>query len=69
MDMDNLIATIDSEIAVLKEVRGLLTGNSTGIHRATNHPKKRTLSAEARERIAAAQKKRWAAWKKKKAAK
>jgi hypothetical protein len=52
----NLIATIDAEISRLQQVRGLLTGaNSTGPRK-----RKHRLSAEARARISAAQKKRWA---------
>jgi hypothetical protein len=59
----NLITAIDAEISRLQQVRGLLAGaDSTGPRK-----RKRTLSAEARARISAAQKKRWA--QKKKAAK
>jgi hypothetical protein len=60
--MNEILASIDSEISVLKEARALLTGTSKGAHRATKPAKKRkfTMSAEGREKIAAAQRKRWA---------
>ena len=59
MNTSELIAAIDEEIDRLMQVRKLLfTGGSiqTGGRR-----RKRHLSAEARARIAAAQRKRWAA--------
>jgi len=59
MDTDQLISEIDSEIARLQQARALLAGASSPTH-ATSPRKKRTLSAEARARIAAAQKRRWA---------
>lgn len=66
MTRDEIISAIDEEIARLEKVRVLLNGsghsfaagNSLGVH------KKRTLSAEARKRIADAQKRRWAKQKK-----
>jgi hypothetical protein len=75
MAIDSIIALIDAEIASLTEVRSLLantgkiavkgTGNIT--KKAAKAPKKgkkrRVLSAEARKRIADAQRKRWAAQK------
>jgi hypothetical protein len=66
---NEILASIDSEISILKQARALLAGTSNGTHRAAHTPKKRTwtMSVEARERIAAAQRKRWA--KQKKAAK
>ena len=73
MAIDSIVAQIDSEIARLTEVRRLLsnTGNlsvSTRALAAIKAPakragKKRVLSAEARKRIADAQRKRWAAQK------
>jgi hypothetical protein len=59
MDASLLIAEIDSEISRLQQVRALLTGagSTSGMKRPR---KKRTLSPEARARIAAAQKLRWA---------
>jgi hypothetical protein len=77
MDTDNIVSEIDAEISRLHQVRALLTGTSTSAKRKPGRPagaslpKKtqavRTLSAEAREKIAAAQRARWA--KSKKAAK
>lgn len=73
METRQILQEIDAEIARLTQVRNLLAGSEgetsfrygangakpTGVPR-----KKRVLSAEARARIAAAQKKRWAAQKK-----
>ena len=53
MTLDNIIASIDSEIARLQKVRALLSTE-------TSAPKRRRLSAAARKKIAAAQRKRWA---------
>lgn len=65
MTREELIAAVDEEISRLEKVRALL--QSTGGSRIStsssfgNRPrKKRVLSAEARARIAAAQKRRWA---------
>jgi hypothetical protein len=68
MQVADIIASIDQEIARLQQVRAILSdGTSTqarnahaGMKRAR---KKRTLSPEARKRIAEAQRKRWAAQK------
>ena len=68
MHVSEIITSIDQEIARLKQVRSILSdGASTkavnaqaGRKRAS---KKRTLSPEARKRIAEAQRKRWAAQK------
>lgn len=69
MAIDNLISEIDAEIARLTQVRNLLAGSEGGTSfgyganrtKATATPrKKRVLTAEARARIAAAQKRRWA---------
>jgi hypothetical protein len=65
MSIENVLSEIDTEIARLEQVRNLLT--DTGARKlaktsaAKGRGKKRTLSAEGRARIAAAQKKRWAA--------
>lgn len=64
MNTSQLIAELDNEIARLRQVRALLAGNG-GMRRGraygANRPrKKRKLSAEARAKIAAAQKRRWA---------
>lgn len=75
MSIENLLSTIDAEIARLQQARALLAGTSSkgngkrgkSTTTATAAPKKRarrTMSAEARKRIAEAQRKRWAAQKK-----
>jgi hypothetical protein len=86
MNTQAIIEALDTEIARLQEVKALLAATSrnslTGVLKrgpgrpkkaaAAVAPKKRTaISAEARERIAAAQRARWAKVKKaaKKAAK
>lgn len=78
MTIDSILAQIDSEIARLTQVRALLSGTGTtkaaakaatkGTSKAESTPaagprKKRVLSADARKRIAEAQRKRWAAQK------
>jgi hypothetical protein len=77
MNIQDIVVEIDSEISKLQQVKALLTGSSTTKMRkpgrlantslAGNARKNRTMSAEAREKIAAAQRARWA--KSKKAAK
>jgi len=71
MAIENILAQIDSEIERLKQARSLLANIGTAARHdghtfkraaATAKPrKKRVLSAEARKRIADAQRKRWAA--------
>jgi hypothetical protein len=71
MVIDSIVAQIDAEIARLTQVRSLLaasgkvsTNLNAGAHKtAAKKRKKRVLSAEARRRIAEAQRKRWAAQK------
>jgi hypothetical protein len=66
--ISDILSSLDSEIRLLKQARALLIGTiSNGVSRGgstyqtVNGPrKKRVLSPEARERIAAAQRKRWA---------
>lgn len=70
MDEQSIISAIDVQIAKLEQVRSLLANGST-VRRVTTRkaakeasaplPKKRTMSAKARKRIADAQRKRWAA--------
>jgi hypothetical protein len=69
MNTTELLSQIEAEISRLNQVRALLAGTSNGVHRTAPPAKKRTwtMSAEAREKIAAAQRKRWA--KQKRAAK
>ena len=66
MNTTQIIAGIDEEIARLKQVKALLSGDSTKVTSKTSSAakKRRPLSPEARARIVAAQKKRWAAAKK-----
>jgi hypothetical protein len=72
MDTTEIIAQIDSEIARLKEAKSILSGTPATTNtdakrgpKPKNAPtpittKRRTLSPEARARIVAAQKARWA---------
>jgi hypothetical protein len=76
MAIESILAQIDSEIARLTQARALLTtlGTTSALKtKAAKAPaktrKKRVLSAEARKRIADAQRKRWAAQKAKAKAK
>ena len=73
MTIAEILTEIDSQIARLQEVQKLLS-NTSGVVRAgfpangstsvtKTHRKKRTLSAEARQKIAEAQRKRGAALK------
>lgn len=75
MSTDSILAQIDAEISRLKQVRDLLanTGKVAASSPApkvkkapTKARKQRVLSAEARKRIADAQRRRWAAQKAKK---
>lgn len=61
MEIKGILAEIDAEIQKLEQVRTILT-NKTKV--SVGERKKRRLSPEARERIAAAQKARWAKFKK-----
>ena len=74
MGLNEIVAAIDEEISRLEQVRSLLAGTKGNVTQAAtsfafgaNQGKTRKrgkLSVEARERIAAAQRKRWAAQKK-----
>jgi hypothetical protein len=76
VNTEQILAAIDAEVARLQEVRALLGDTSTTKRRgrppgsatkaapAKRVPKKRVLSAEARAKIAEAQRKRWAKSKK-----
>lgn len=65
MKTDEILASIDAEIAVLKQARAILTETETAAGRspkAGGKPRKRRkMSAKTRAKMAAAQKKRWAA--------
>jgi len=70
MAIENILAQIDSEIARLQQARKLLASigdSSSSLAPSAKKPavkatrkKRRALSAEARKRIADAQRKRWA---------
>jgi hypothetical protein len=72
MTIDSILSQLDSEIARLTQVRSLLANSAKAstkltVSKAAKGPvkrrKKRVLSADARKRIADAQRKRWAAQK------
>ena len=76
MEVKQIVAELDQEIARLKEARELLAGGASGRRRgrpkgSTNSPRgsKRKLTPEGRKRISEALKRRWAAQRKAKAAK
>lgn len=54
MNTEQIVKELNSEITRLEEARSLLTKTPMSL------PKQRHLSADARARISAAQKKRWA---------
>lgn len=60
MNTRDILLEVDAEIVRLQQVRQLLEGSE---NRTVRKGGKRLLSPEARERIAAAQRKRWAAQK------
>jgi hypothetical protein len=62
MTREELVAAVDEEISRLEKVRALLlsTGGSKFSSAFGKPRKKRVLSADARARIAAAQRRRWA---------
>ena len=65
MQINEVIGALDEEIARLKQVRSLLMGDSTlTTTKPVTATKKRTMSTEGRARIVAAQKARWAKFKK-----
>ncbi|HEX3470341.1 MAG TPA: hypothetical protein VHT28_04075 [Silvibacterium sp.] len=71
MSREQIIAAIDEEIGRLHQVRKLLQSSSgylTTTGSAAKTRKERVLSPEARQRISAAQKRRWAKQKKETAA-
>jgi hypothetical protein len=68
MAIIDILAQIDAEIAALQEAKtALMSDETTGVRRrgfkkkAAGRPRKRILSAEARKKIADAQRRRWAA--------
>lgn len=78
VEVKQIVAELEQEIARLKEARALLAGGSTGARRGrpkgTSKAKqktgrKRRLTPEGRKRISEALKRRWAAQRKQKGAK
>jgi len=74
MSREQILAAIDQEISRLQQARKLLQSSGatklvSGLSDGRKRRAKRTLSPEARQRIAAAQKRRWAKQKKEAAAK
>lgn len=68
MNHQQILAAIDDEIGRLQQVRKLLQGSGgklAGISGSGKTPVRRVLSPEARQRIAAAQRRRWAKQKRK----
>jgi hypothetical protein len=62
MDTQHLLEEVEKEIARLQQVADLLRGGTSISHKQRG--KRKPMSAEARAKIAAAQKKRWAKQKK-----
>jgi hypothetical protein len=67
MNTQDILSAIDAEIARLQSARSLLAGTASTVRRGRPRtsglhtvPKKRTMSAAGRKRIAEAQRKRWA---------
>lgn len=58
MDINEVVADLDKEVARLQQARALLSGSVNRTKPTT--PKRRRLSADARRKIAEAQKRRWA---------
>lgn len=74
MSREHILAAIDDEISKLQQVKKLLQSSGgnrlvSGFSKGGKPRAKRVLSPEARQRIAAAQKRRWAKQKKEAAAK
>ena len=73
MEVSKIVAELDKEISRLKEARALLAGAAVSRRavskKSTAKPRKRTMTAEGRRRIAEAMKKRWAERRKQQAAK
>jgi hypothetical protein len=71
LNSQEILEQIENEIARLQQVKALLQGSTAPRHNITvrssqdggpapRHKKKRVLSEEARKKIAAAQRRRWA---------
>ena len=59
MDLDAILQSFDEEIAILQQVRDLLADDKAPLP-SSETPRRRKFSAEARAKMAAAQKARWA---------
>ncbi len=68
MSREKILAAIDEEISKLQQVRKLLSSGGNKLVSGFSSTR-RVLSPEARQRIAAAQKRRWAKQKKEASAK
>jgi len=65
METNQILTAIDAEIERLQQARAILRGVAGSARRVgPSSPKRRRLSPEARAKIAAAQRARWAAQKK-----
>ena len=64
MDTEAIVENLDAEIRRLEKVRALLTGHTAPLKRDVDPTRRSRVSAEGSARIAAAQRKRWAAKKK-----
>ena len=64
METNQILLAIDAQIKRLREARTILSGLSGRPTKQVSSGKRRPLSAQARDRIAAAQKARWAKMKK-----
>jgi hypothetical protein len=64
MDTEAILEAIDAEISRLEQAKTLLNGAGPAKRDRPAITGERTISAEAREKIAAAQRKRWAKAKK-----
>jgi hypothetical protein len=60
MTLENILASIDADIAQLKQARALLSEDGIKRTDSSAAPKKRKMSAAGRKRIGDAQRKRWA---------
>jgi hypothetical protein len=60
MDLPAIVQSIGDAISRLEKARALLTGHAAPLKRGMPPAKRRTMSAEGRAKIVAAQKKRWA---------
>jgi hypothetical protein len=59
MSLDNILSTIDAELARLQQARALLAGSGTPGRTPVPKKRKRRMSAVARKRTGDAQRKRW----------